>query len=172
LTKIFKMKNILVIVAVVIGSLVSKQLAAQKLGHIDSQALLQTMPERATAQAKVEEFAKQLEKSIQEMGTTYQTKVSAYQAGQEKMTNTERESAVAEIQDLEERIQKFRVSADERLQKQQQELLQPMIDKAKKAIEEVGAENGFTYIFDSSVGVTVYEGGEDVLPLVKKKLGL
>ena len=166
------MKNFLVAIAVLVGSLVSTQVSAQKFGHIDSQELLQTMPERATAQAKVEEFAKQLEKSIQEMGTTYQTKVANYQAKQEAMTNTEREAAVAEITDLEERIQKFRVSADERLQKQQQELLQPMIDKAKKAIEEVGAENGFTYIFDSSTGVTVYEGGENVLPLVKQKLGL
>ena len=40
------------------------------------------------------------------------------------------------------------------------------------AIEEVGAEQGFTYIFDTSAGATVFNGGEDVLALVKAKLGL
>ena len=54
----------------------------------------------------------------------------------------------------------------------EQSLLEPMIQRARTAIEEVGAEEGFTYIFDTSTGSTVYNGGEDVLALVKAKLGL
>lgn len=52
------------------------------------------------------------------------------------------------------------------------QLVQPLIDKAKKAIEEVAKENGFTYIIDTSSGALLYSGGEDILPLVKKKLNL
>jgi len=54
------------------------------------------------------------------------------------------------------------------------QLLQPIIEKADKAIKEVGKENGYTYIFDLSRGSVVYfsEVSEDVLPLVKKKLGI
>jgi outer membrane protein len=51
--------------------------------------------------------------------------------------------------------------------------LKPIIDKAKKAIEDVAKENGYTYIFDSSVGVLLYyENSDDIMTLVKKKLGL
>ena len=51
------------------------------------------------------------------------------------------------------------------------ESLTPMIQKVQQAIEEVGKEHGFTYIFDSSMGATLYNGGEDVSSLVKTKLG-
>lgn len=47
-----------------------------------------------------------------------------------------------------------------------------MIERAREAIQAVGAEEGFTYIFDTSSGATVYEGGEDVISMVKAKLGL
>ena len=57
-------------------------------------------------------------------------------------------------------------------QEREKALLTPIIDRAKEAIRDVAKENGYTYIFDSAVGVTLYEGGDDVLPLVKKKLGL
>jgi len=59
------------------------------------------------------------------------------------------------------------------LQKKEQSLLQPIIDKAKNAINEVAKEGSFTYILDSSVGVVLYSvESDDILPLVKKKLGL
>jgi len=50
--------------------------------------------------------------------------------------------------------------------------LMPMIERVQDAINDVGAENGFTYIFDTSTGATVYTGGEDVGSLVRAKLGM
>ena len=52
------------------------------------------------------------------------------------------------------------------------ELFQPIFDAAKEAIETVAKENGYTYIIDESVGVLLYAGGDDILPLVKTKLGI
>ena len=52
-------------------------------------------------------------------------------------------------------------------------LMQPVMEKALNAIKEVGKENGFTYIFDMNAGILyAAENSQDVLPLVKKKLGL
>ena len=52
-------------------------------------------------------------------------------------------------------------------------MLKPIVDRAKKAIEEVGKENGYTYIFDAGVGAVLYsQDSDDIMPLVKKKLGL
>ena len=58
------------------------------------------------------------------------------------------------------------------LAQMEQQLLAPMIERVRKAIQDVGAEQGFTYIFDTSTGVTLYNGGEDVTELVKTKLGM
>ena len=59
------------------------------------------------------------------------------------------------------------------LEAKEQELIEPILTKAKKAIEEVAKENGYTYIFDTSIGAVLYwEEGDNVLNLVKKKLKL
>lgn len=166
------MKKIVALIGfVAMAALVNAQ-TAPKLGHIDSQELLLSMPERALSEKKVQDFAKTLEATLKTMTTEYQAKLADYQTKEASMTKTEKESVEGEIMQLQQRIQDFQVSAQEKIKKQEAELLQPMIDKAKKAIEEVGKENGFTYIFDSSVGVTLYQNGENILPKVKAKLGL
>ena len=53
------------------------------------------------------------------------------------------------------------------------ELVQPFIDKAKAAVKEVAKENKYTYIINSIEDVVLYsEASDDVMPLVKKKLGI
>jgi len=75
--------------------------------------------------------------------------------------------------DLSNRIEAFQSSAQEDLQKKEQELLQPIIDLAKKAIEEVAKEQGYTYILDTAYGIVLFaDPSDDIMPLVKKKLNL
>ena len=165
------MKNILVTLLAVVGLGFAVN-AQSKLGHVNSQEILVKMPEYKQAQTKAETFAKELEGSLQSMSGEYQKKLQELQANEATMTNTQRESAIQDIQQLEQRIQSFQVSAQERMQKQEAELLQPIVEKVRNAIKVVGEANGFTYIFDLSTGATVYQNGTDVTPLVKKELGL
>ena len=164
------MRKVLLIAMVLVTSLGA--MAQEKFGHIDSNELLKMMPERAAAEEKVKAFQQDLVKKLEAMQAEYQNKYQEFMDNQDGMTQTERDAKTRDILDLEQRIQQFQVKAQEDIQKQEQELLAPMIDRAKNAIEKVGKENGFTYIFDSSVGVILYEGGEDIMPKVKKELGL
>ena len=53
--------------------------------------------------------------------------------------------------------------------------MQPISEKIKKAISDVGKENGFIYIFEMAAGTSIlYNSAEsiDVTPLVKGKLGI
>ena len=50
--------------------------------------------------------------------------------------------------------------------------MNPIVTKAMDAIKAVGKENGFTYIYDNGALLYTAETAEDILPLVKKKLGL
>lgn len=162
-------KKILFIAAV----LFSISASAQKFGHINSNELLMAMPERTTIENEIKAYATELEAQLSTMHKEYQSKVAAFQAQSENMTETVRNTKIKEITDLETRIQEFQTSAQSELQTKEETLLQPLIDKAKKAIEEVAAENGYTYIFDSGVGVLLYQkDSNNIMPLVKKKLGL
>jgi outer membrane protein len=59
------------------------------------------------------------------------------------------------------------------LQKKQNELLEPMVKKAKKAIEDVAKESGYKQVLDTSSGSVLYnDPADDILNLVKKKLNL
>jgi outer membrane protein len=144
-----------------------------KIAHINSNELLTAMPERASVQKDLEQYANELKETLDVMRSEYEKKVGDFQAKQEVMTDIIRESKIKEITDLEKRITEFQQTAEADLQKKEQNLLQPIIDKAKTAIDDVAKEEGYTYVLDSSVGVVLYSVDSDnLLAKVKVKLGI
>ena len=144
-----------------------------KLGYIDSNELLEMMPQKDSIQTALQAYGKSLETQLQTMYAEYQTKVQDYQTNKNTMSDIIRQTKEKELADLETRIQTFQEQADTDLQKKQVEMLQPLLDKAKNAIEAVAKENGYTYIFDVGTGAFLYyEKGDNIMPLVKAKLGL
>jgi outer membrane protein len=146
-----------------------------KFGHINTQELIVLMPERDSAQVKMETITKDLQEQIQAMQLELQTKYTTYQQKQATWTAAILEAKQKELQELSVRAEEFQRTAQEELQRQQQLLLQPVIQKATKAIEKIAKQEGFTYVFDVSSGVLQYfnpEQSVDVLPLVKKELNI
>jgi outer membrane protein len=144
-----------------------------KLGYIDSNELLDLMPGKDSIQKVLQDYGRMLETQLQTMYAEYQTKVQDYQANSRTMSDIIRQTKEKELADLETRIQSFQQQADTDLQDKQVALLQPLLDKAKNAINAVAKENGYTYIFDVGTGAFLfYEKGDNILPMVKVKLGL
>lgn len=149
--------------------------SAQKFGNINMGEVFETMPERAVVQKEMEELQAKYETELSKMGDEYQKKVNDYLAEQEKLEKSIADARAQEIEQLQQRIQNFREMAAKDLQTQQQNKVQPIIEKINKAIQTVGEKEGFTYIFDLSQGNILYASPSqciDVLPLVKKELGL
>jgi outer membrane protein len=144
-----------------------------KFGHINSAELLTMMPERNAAALKIDTIAKDIEKQMKDMMSEYQVKVEDFDKKSPSMTELIKKDKLEEIKSLENRIRAFQQDAQTSLEQKEQELIEPVIAKAKKAIEQVAKEGGYTYIFDTSVGAVIYwEESDNVLALVKKKLGL
>jgi outer membrane protein len=160
-----------ILIMLVLGAL-ALPATAQKFGHIDTQELLMAMPEREKAQEQLEAQATMYEEQLKGMQSELQRKYEDYLAKSETWPEAIRKTKEKELNQLQQGMQDFSQTAQQDLAKLEDDLLTPMIDRAREAIENVGKENGFTYIFDSSTGVTVYNGGEDVTALVKTKLGL
>ncbi len=144
-----------------------------KIGYIDSNEILSLMPETDSLQKELKAYADNLQKQLADMMQEYQTKAQDYQNNMATMSDLIRQTKEKEIGDLQKRIQQFQNSADQDLQKKQNDLFNPVIKKVKDAIRAVGAENHYNYILDIAQGVVLYyDNGESVLPLVKKKLGI
>jgi len=77
-----------------------------------------------------------------------------------------------ELQEMQQRIQLFYQTAEQDIQKKQQELLAPVHEKMSKAIKAVGEREGYTYIFDSAAMVHIGTDATDATPAVKKELGI
>lgn len=145
-----------------------------KVGHIDSNKLLSIMPERNQVQATLENRAKEIENTLGGMQDEFERKYQDYLSKADSLSPLIRQTKEAELQDLQQRIQTFQTSAQQDYQNAEMELFQPVIDKAKKAIEDVAKENNFTYILDSGSGALVFfsDTSDDIFNLVKAKLGL
>lgn len=148
---------------------------AQKIGHIQLEELIQLMPETQAAQTEIETYAQKLEADFQEMQQEYLRLVQEFQDNEAQMTKLNRDNKMQEIQGMQQRIEAYQQNASIDLQQKQEELLNPIIEKAEKAIQEVCVEGKFEYILDSSKTkgvVLAINNSNDVLPLVKQKLGL
>jgi len=144
---------------------------ARKIGHINSNELLQLMPERDQVQKELEEYQKQLQTQLQTMSTEYESKVADYQTNEKTWTDLVKRTKVREISEMEGRIQEFRQGAEQDLQQKEQMLVQPLLDKAEKAIKTVATENGYDYVLDTSAGLVLhFPEGDNILPLVKSHL--
>jgi outer membrane protein len=167
------MKKVVLLIAAI--CLVQLSVSAQtKLGHINSQELLNAMPEKAAAEQQMATFRDQLEKRMVAIQADYQEKVKAFEALDPNTPQSTIEDMRNDIITMQGRIQEYPVNAEQEMMAKNEELLTPMLAKLQDAITAVGKENGYNYIFDigNGTGFMVYEDGEDLTDIVKAKLGL
>lgn len=149
-------------------------LHAQKFGHITSEQILQDMPEYDSAQVELQELQQYYELELERIQVEINKKIEEFNNGEATMSNLIKEAKASEIQELQMRYQNFSQTAQQDLQQQSMVIIQPVMDKARGAINEVAKENGLIYVFDLSQGNPVYTSEEslDLMPLVRAKLGI
>lgn len=153
------------------GSTIAQNL---KFAHINSQELLSIMPERDTAEMKLQAYGQDLQDQIEELHVEYNNKVQNYMQRRETLSDAIREARERELTELQQRIQEFEGTAQQDFQRMQGELLRPLMEKADNAIKKVAEREGYTYVFDLSGGSVIYhsKASVDILSMVKKEMGI
>lgn len=164
-------KQLLLIATFIFASSFTAQ-AQSKVAHINTQELVESMPEMKSAKSELEKLAKTYETDIQAMATELQNKIKQYDAESSTKTDEENGKRLQEVQSMEQSIRQYQAQAQQDLQKKELELLKPITEKAKNAILKVGNAQGFDYILDSSPGQgVIMANGKDLLSDVKSELG-
>ncbi|UOK42801.1 MULTISPECIES: OmpH family outer membrane protein [Flavobacterium] len=166
-----QLKTLLIAAALFIGA--NQTISAQaKVAHIDVQELMTNMPEMKTAQAQVKKISETYDNEYKTMVTEYQNKMKKYESEASTVTEAVNETRAKEMQDMGQRIQQYRDTAQKELQQKEMDLVKPIMDKAKAAIQKVAKVKGFQYVLDATPGsgVIVAEG-PSLLTDVKKELG-
>ncbi|WP_075603458.1 OmpH family outer membrane protein [Saccharicrinis aurantiacus] len=163
-------KLVLVIAAIVFSANTFAQ--DLKFGHLNIQKLVSELPEKLEADQKLQAEAQKLDQNLKVMNDELDAKYKDYMEKRDELAELIRATKEKEIQEISQRLQNFQQLAQQNLQQQEQQLLQPIIEKVQKAIDAVGADNGFIYIFDVSSRIVVYHSAQstDVEDLVKAKL--
>lgn len=146
--------------------------SAQKFGHVNTQELFAQMPEVNQVKLKMDTIQNQYEMQLTSMNEEFQRKMQDYQSQEATMPDAVKQIRQQELQEMNQRIQLFYQTAEQDIQKKQQELLLPVHEKMTKAIKAVGEREGYTYIFDSAAMVHIGADAVDVMPAVKKELGI
>lgn len=164
------MKKFFVMMALVLPMMAS----AQKYGHINVQEVFMLMPELKQVQSQVDTLSNQWENMLMNMQNEIKDKAARYDAEAAKgtLTDTQRQIFEEELQGLYQRWQTTQQTAQQDLQQKQQELMAPVHEKLLNAIQAVGKEKGYTYVFDTQAMLYVAPEANDVTADVKTKLGI
>ncbi|WP_051359810.1 OmpH family outer membrane protein [Adhaeribacter aquaticus] len=146
---------------------------SQRFGYINTGELIKLMPEAKRADANLTAYVRNLENQFGALQKDYQSKITDFQAQERTMIDAVKQTRIKAITDLEQQMQQAQMVSQQQIAAKREQLFKPVLDKAEKAIQEVGKENGYDYIFDTSSGSFIYaKESHDVLPLVKTKLAI
>lgn len=147
---------------------------AQKFGHVNSQDIIQVMPEFTKARTDIEALTKQYEADLQSMQDELKKKSEAYEKEQATLPANIKQRREQELQEMYQKIQQSYEDNRQALAKEQSEKMQAITTKVLDAIKAVGQAGGYVYIMDLSGGIPYISTtlSTDVTPQVKAKLGL
>ena len=147
---------------------------AQKFGHVNSQEIIQAMPEFNTAKSEIEKLTQQYEADLKSMQEELQKKGEAFEKEQATLPENIKTRREQELNDLYQRIQQTYQDNQQALAKAQQEKMAAITNKVVDAIKSVGQEGGYVYIMEMGAGIPYISTtlSTDVTAQVKTKLGL
>jgi len=160
----------LVLITVFTLGFTSVNAQSSKLAHINTEELVASMPETKALQAKLEKLGKTYDDEVKTKEEELKAKFQKYNAEFESQTEATNADRTKEVQNEAQKIEQFKQEAMRDLQKQEQEGLKPILEKAQKAIDEVAASQGFDYVLN--VSTLVVANGKDLLVDVKTKLNI
>lgn len=165
-------KTLLVAVVLLLGA-TSMVNAQAKVAHIDTQQLIADMPEMKSAQNQLQKLQKTYEGDIQTMATELQNKMKQYQAEAATKTDEENGKRAQEVQGMRDNILKYEQNAQQEMGKKQEDLIKPIMEKARLAIQKVARAKGYQYVIDATNGSgLILADGPDLMTDVKKELGM
>lgn len=151
----------------------ASSLFAQKFGRINSQEILLAMPESKEMETNMQAFVKDLQDNLETITVEFNQKYLDFQKNFETYSDSVRQLKQKELQELQNRREEFEQIAQQDIQKKQQELMTPIIEKAKAAIDKVAKENGYLVIFETNSLASFDEAAlTDLAPQVRAELGI
>ena len=148
--------------------------AQGKFGHVNTQEIIQAMPEYNTAKAEIDKLTAQYEADLKAMQDELQKKADAFDKEQATLPDNIKQRRQTELQEMYQKIQQSYQDNQQALQKASSEKMQAITAKVLDAIKSVGQAGGYVLINEINAGIPYISTtlSTDVTAQVKAKLGL
>ncbi len=165
------MKNLKTVVLIAVFTLGFNTIQAQsKIAHIDTQSLIEVMPETKAMIADLEKLGKTYDDDLKKGEEALKAKATKYQSEAATQTQEENQKRQIEVKTDEQKLYAAAQSAQQALENRRNELLKPIMEKVQKTIETVATEQGIDYVIDKNTAIIAK--GTDILALVKAKMNI
>jgi outer membrane protein len=145
--KLFRLILILVLLAT------TNLLSAQKFGYVDTEYILDMMPDYRSAQKQLDMMAEDWQKEMDKKQEAIDRMYRDLQAEQVLLTEDLRKKREQEIKEKEKELRDFRnqkFGYEGELFKKRQELIKPIQDKIFVAVQNIAKKNAYDFIFAKS----------------------
>ncbi|MCB0737071.1 MAG: OmpH family outer membrane protein [Bacteroidetes bacterium] len=165
------MKNI-TLLAAAIFTFIAIGANAQKFAYVDTEYILDQMPEYRGAQKQLNDLAKDWETEIVKMKSEIETLYKDYRAERLILSEENRVQREKEITEREKKLNEFKkdkFGPGGELEKKREQLLKPIQDKVFDAIQELAKDNALDFVFDKAGSTTMlftnpnYDRSDEVL---------
>lgn len=159
----------------IVALLVTVGLSAQKYGYVNSSQLLVSLPDVKTADSQLEAYQKQMVSKGEQMVKTFEEAYNAYltKVNSGELSQIQMQQQEGQLAQEQQAIQAYEVEVQNKIAAKKQELYQPILQKVQDMVDEMGKAEGYTMIFDASVGGILFaDTADDLMPMLKQKLGI
>jgi len=160
-----------VVLVVAMFGLTNTAFSQNKIGYISTEELIGAMPEAEKANEQLQDY----QTSLQQQGNDYykelSEKDSVFQADSARLSPAAKELRRNDLIALYQKVQGWNQAMQQKVQEKSQDLIVPIRAKAFESIKVVAKEAGYSYVLEAG-SVLVGPPGDDILALVKKKLGI
>ena len=167
------MKNLIAAVVLLVSmfGVTNTAFSQNKIGYISTEELIGTMPEAEKANAQLQDYQSSLQQQGQEYYRELNEKDSIFQQDSSKLSPAAKELRRNDLIALYQKVQGWNQTMQQKVQEKSQELIVPIRAKAFDVIKTGAKEAGYSYVLEAG-SVLVGPPGDDILPLVKKKMGI
>jgi len=156
------MKKLILSTLICISSLAVN---AQKISYVDSDYILERMPEYGSAQDQLEKLSLNWQEEIESIYQQIDQLYKKYQADKVLLTQemkNKRESEIINKEKDAKELQRKRFGPEGDLYTKRKELIEPIQDKVYNAIEDFSNEKRYDIIFDKSSGLIMLFSNPDL----------
>lgn len=151
------MKKAVLLLAIV---LMTGSVFAQKIGYVNSQTILEQLPEAIKVQSDLDALIANWQTKLDSMNTDLQQAYASYQQQAGNMPEDKRQATEQEILLKQQRLEQYRQSKfsqpNGEVFVRQEQMFEPIRAKIIEAIKAVSKKEGMSFVFDKT----------DTLPLI------